>query len=178
MWQMISLGFLLAVSLVHAPLAVAAAGDSPVFSRVESAVGTIRMRLIPELAAELTALQTESHAGLESVGAKQLVSDMRRQLVSMDETLAAISRGLRTEQLAIDELLRAIDRFSEEAVAFGAAMESLVGGEPRYETLRLEDEEARKRLLALAGMYRGFAEVVSELLTLLPDAIDARYREV
>lgn len=146
--------------------------------QVQAAVTQLREDILPPLGAELSALHADSAAAIEDVGAGQTVIAMRRALVAMDEDLGAIARALQAEALDVPALLTTIDRFGATAVDFGRDMERLVGKEPRFEPLRVENEPARKRLLRLASQYTRLADAVSELLGLLPDAVDARYRQL
>ncbi len=157
------------------------AADAPAAAAVrqaQAAVTQLRKDILPPLGAELSALHADSAVAIEAVGAGQTVIAMRRALVTMDEDLGVIARALQGEALEVSALLATIDRFGATAVGFGRDMERLVGEDPRFEPLRVENDQARKHLLRLASQYTRLADAVSELLGLLPDAVDARYRQL
>ena len=164
------------ISMVSAQ-AAGTEGRADAVSETQATIDQLRQHILPDLAAELSALHMESAEGIASVGAGDTVIQMRRELVRMDDDLAAITRALKSDELQLSDVLDIVDRFSSGAVRFGSAMEALVGSDSRFEPLRLEDDRARKRLLVLATRYRHFAATVSALLRLLPDAIEARLHQ-
>ncbi|HDP88419.1 MAG TPA: hypothetical protein ENN42_00420 [Thioalkalivibrio sp.] len=147
-------------------------------SRFTGSVSALRERWLPELTAQLAALRAESGAGIEAAGAAGTVADMEAGLETMDAALLETAQALAAQRLVLADVTGPAERFTRAAVAFGGATEVLVGKDPRLEPLRLEDAAARRRLLALAEAYRGFSAEVSRLLDALPDAIEARHRQL
>lgn len=167
------LGFWLALSALPA-LAKDDTADAVAAYRAVAA--ELRQRWLPALRTEIRGLRAESAAGIDAVGAGATLDDMEAALAAMDAALGQGVAALGDERLVLAEVTAAADRFTRAAASFGSLTEALVGGEPRFEPLRLEDGAARRRLLALADAYNGFSSGVSRLLGLLPDAIEARHR--
>lgn len=170
---MLLLGFWLGLSALPAQAQDDAADALAAY---RAAAAELRQRRLPALRTEIRGLRAESGTGIDAVGAGATLDDMEAALDTMDAALGQGVAALGNERLVLAEVTAAADRFTRAAATFGSLTEALVGGEPRFEPLRLEDAAARRRLLALADAYHGFSTGVSRLLGLLPDAIEARHR--
>ena len=145
-------------------------------AQVFDSIATLRGEWVPQLRSQMDALQSESADALNAVDGGETVARMVQALDRVEESLAAVDRDLRAPELDFAPVARGADTAGREGAMFGKLLEVMLGGDPRFEALRVDDAAARKRLLEMAPVFRGFSRELSRFLEQLPDAVEEHTR--